>query len=102
MELVWLVLLPLILITFSQVFGLAINLKMPVFDWENEVSVVKQSASAAIGGLGGFVVILLCMVPVLLVPAEYSNLVKGALCILFAVVTWILYNKNNKVNLQDL
>ena len=102
MELVWLVLLPLILIVFSQVFGLTINLKMPVFDWENEVSVVKQSASAALGGLGGFVVVLVCMVPVLLVPAEYSNLVKGALCIVFAVVTWILYNKNNNVNLQEL
>ena len=102
MELVWLVLLSLILILFSQVVGLTANLKMPVFDWENEVSVVKQSASAALGGLGGFVVVLVCMVPVLLVPAEYSNLVKGALCIIFAVVTWILYNKNNKVNLQDL
>ena len=75
---------------------------MPVFDWENEVSVVKQSASAALGGLGGFVVVLVCMVPVLLVPAEYSNLVKGALCVVFAVVTWILYQKNNKVNLQEL
>lgn len=102
MELVWLVLLSLVLILFSQVVGLTANLKMPVFDWENEVSVVKQSASAALGGLGGFVVVLVCMVPVLLVPAEYSNLVKGALCIIFAVVTWILYNKNNKVNLQDL
>ena len=99
MELVWLVLLSLILIVFSQVFGLTINLKMPVFDWESEVAVVKQSASSAIGGLGGFVVILVCMVPVLLVPAEYSNLVKGVLCIVFAGVTWILYNKNNKVNL---
>ena len=102
MELVWLVLLSLILILFSQVVGLTANLKMPVFDWENEVSVVKQSASAALGGLGGFVVVLVCMVPVLLVPAEYNNFVKGALCIVFAVVTWILYNKNNKVNLQEL
>ena len=101
-ELVWLVLLPLILIVFSQVFGLTINLKMPVFDWENEVSIVKQSASSAVGGLGGFVVILACMVPVLFVPAEYGDLLKGALCIVFAGVTWILYKKNNKVNLQEL
>lgn len=102
MELVWLVLLPLILIVFSQVFGLTINLKMPVFDWENEVSIVKQSASAAIGGLGGFVVILVCMVPILFIPKEYSNFVKCVLCIVFAVVTRVLYQKNNKVNLQEL
>ena len=102
MELVWLVLLSLILIVFSQVFGLTVNLKMPVFDWESEVSVVKQSASAALGGLGGFIIIIVCMVPVLLVPTEYSNWLKGALCIVFASVTWILYKKNNKVNLQEL
>ena len=102
MELVWLVLLPLVLIVFSQVFGLTVNLKIPVFDWENEIDIVKQSASAALGGIGGFVIILVCLVPILLVPVEYGNLVKGALCIVFAVVTWILYNKNNKVNLQEL
>ena len=102
MDLVWLILLPLILIVFSQVFGLTMNLKMPVFDWENEIQIVKQSASAALGGLGGFVIILVCMVPVLLVPAEYKNLLNGVLCIVFAGVTWILYNKNNKVNLQEL
>lgn len=101
-ELVWLVLLPLVLILFSNVFGLTINLKMPVFDWESEVTIVKQSASAAIGGLGGFVIILICVVPVLFVPAEYSNWLKGMLCILFAGVTWVLYKKNNKVNLQEL
>ena len=101
-DLVWLVLLPLVLIVFSQVFGLTANLKMPVFDWENEVDIVKQSASAALGGFGGFVIILVCLVPIILVQAEYANLVKGALCIIFAVVTWILYNKNNKVNLQEL
>lgn len=102
MELVWLIVVPLVLIVFSQVFGLTVNLKMPVFDWESEVAVVKQSASSAIGGLGGFVIILVCIVPVLLVPAEYSNLLKSVLCIVFAGVTWLLYKRNNRVNLQEL
>lgn len=102
MDLVWLVVVPLILIVFSQVFGLTINLKMPVFDWESEMTVVKQSASSAIGGLGGFVIILVCIVPVLFVPEAYSHLLKFALCGVFTAVTWILYSKNNKVNLQEL
>lgn len=101
-ELVWLVLVPMVLIVFSNVFGLTVNLKMPVFDWESEVTIVKQSASSAIGGLGGFVIILVCIVPVLFAPAGYSNLLKGVLCVLFAGVTWILYKKNCNVNLQEL
>ena len=102
MELVWLTLIPLVLIAFSSVFGLTINLKMPVFDWENETAVVKQGASSAIGGLGGFVIVLVCAVPVLFVPAAYSDLLKGFLCVLFVGLTAILYKKNNSVNLQEL
>ena len=102
MELVWLIFLPLVLILFSNVFGLTVNLKMPVFNWESEVAIVKQSASAALGGLGGFVIILAGMVPLIAAPAEYGNLLKGVICIVFLSATWILYKKNNKVNLQEL
>ena len=102
MELVWLIFLPVVLILFSNVFGLTVNLKMPVFNWESEVAIVKQSASAALGGLGGFVIILAGMAPVIIAPAEYSNLLKGMICIVFSSVTWILYRKNNRVNLQEL
>lgn len=102
MELVWLVLIPLVMIVFANVFGLTINLKMPVFDWENEVVIVKQSASAALGGLGGFALILVSAVPVFLVPAAYTDWLKAAICIAFAGVTYLLYHKNNQVNLQSL
>ena len=102
MELLWLVLIPAILILFSCVLGLTVNLKMPVFDWENEVTIVKQSASAFVGGIGGFVIVLICMVPVLFVPAIYANLLKGIICVVFTGLTIFLYRKNNAVNLQEL
>ena len=35
------------------------NLKLPVFDWDNEVFVVKQSASALVGGVVPFLVMLI-------------------------------------------
>ena len=101
-ELVWMLVIPVIMILFGCVFGITINLKMPVFDWENEVVIVKQSASAMIGGIGGFVIVLLCMVTVLLVPAQYAGLLKGIICVVVAGLTVFLYKKNNAVNLQEL
>ena len=102
MELLWLVVIPVIMVVFSGVFGLTINLKMPVFNWENEVAVVKQSVSAFIGGICGFLIVLVCMVPTLLCPVEYDNVAKLATCVVMILVTFILYQKNNRVNLQEL
>ena len=102
LELLWYLLLPVCMITFACVFGLTVNLKMPVFNWENEVVVVKQSASALIGGLGGGLIVVLCTVAIAVVPAAYGDIVKAVVCVLLAVATAILYNKNSNVNLQDL
>lgn len=101
-ELVWMLVIPIIMISFACIFGISINLKMPVFDWENEVVIVKQSVSSLIGGLGGVVIALVCMVPILLAPTEYTNLVKLVVCILILCLTGFLYKNNNAVNLQNL
>lgn len=102
MELLWLIFVPLVCILFSNVFGITINLKMPVFNWENEVTVVKQSASAMIGGLGGCAIILLCMFVLIFVPALYANMLKLAISLILLGMTILLYWKNNTVNLQEL
>ena len=99
MELFWLFVIPVVMILFSTVFGITVNLKMPVFTWENEVTIVKQSGSAFFGGIGGFLIILLCAIPVLIAPVKYVNLVKLLICLLVIGVTWFLYKSNNKVNL---
>ena len=101
-ELIWLLVIPIIMIFFGCILGITVNLKMPVFDWENEVVIVKQSASAMIGGIGWFIIVLLCMILVLVFPAEYANLVKVVICVVITFVTAFLYKKNNAVNLQEL
>ena len=102
LELIWLLFIPVLMICFSSVFGITMNIKFPLFQWENEVAVVKQSASAFFGGIVGFLLVLLCMVPVLAVPAEYSMWVKLGVCSIVGVMTVVLYRTNNKVNLQDI
>ena len=76
MELIWACFLPIVFIVFGCVFGITINLKLPMMKWENEAAVVKQSASATIGGLGGCLVIILCAIPVVFVTGVIGELTK--------------------------
>ena len=101
-ELLWLLAIPTVMILFSGVWGITVNLKMPVFEWENEVTIVKQSASAFFGGIGGFLIVLLCMIPAIILPELYANLWKSVICVVTLGITFVLYQKNNRVNLQEL
>ena len=101
-ELMWLLVIPVVCVLFSCVWGLFINIKMPKFNWDNEVDVVKQSASAAVGGLGAFLVVLVCAVPVFLVPVAYADLTKGMVCVVLGGVTILLYQKCIRTSLMEL
>lgn len=50
---------PFLYTVFGARMGVAINLKFPIFDWDNEARVVKQSASCflmlLVGGLSGII-----------------------------------------------
>lgn len=101
-ELLWLLVIPAVIILFTCVYGITVNLHFPVLNWENEVSVVKQSAAALIGGLGGSILAILCAVLVALVPGFYGNLAKLAVCGVLLGITALLYRKNNRSNLQEI
>jgi ABC-2 type transport system permease protein len=102
METIWIFLVPLVAMLFSLVFGQTVNLKMAVFDWENEVSIVKQSASAFVGGIVPFFVMMPLTMGVMMVPAQYMNVCMLAFCFIVGTVTIVLYRKNSKVNLLNI
>lgn len=91
---VWLVLIPAVIILFSSVYGITVNLHFPVLEWENEVRVVKQSASSMLGGLGGFVLSILCTAGVVLIPAGYLDIYRGGVCAVFLLATGFLYRSD--------
>ena len=101
-EAFWLLVLPPVLMTFACVFGITVNLRFPVFDWDQEVTIVKQSASAFLGGIGGCLLILACAVPVFLTPPELAFAVR--LIVGFAALagTLLLYQKNARVRLTEV
>ena len=102
MELIWIVLVPLVAIVFSCVFAQTANLKLAVFDWENEVSIVKQSSSAFVGGIIPFFVLMAATFGVMVIPGQYINLCMLVLCVVLGLATVLLYRKNCKVNLCDI
>ncbi len=102
LELLWLILIPIILILFSVVLGITINLRFHNFNWEKEGVVVKQSASASISMLAGFPVAFLCGIPVALTPEQYINFTKAIVCVLILIITALLYRANNKTRLLKL
>lgn len=101
MELLWQILIPAEMILFSCVFGITVNLRLPVLDWESETAVVKQSAASMLGGMAGFLLALVCMVPVVLLP-EYADLVKLGLCAALALGTVLFYRQNNRADLRQI
>lgn len=101
-DLLMLILIPLSTILFSCVYGITINLHFPVFDWESETSVVKQSASAMFGGMGGMLLSILCIVVLLAVPKEYVLPAKAVILVLLFAGTAGLYWKNNRKDLCKL
>ncbi len=102
LEALWLIVVPVIAIVFSCVFGLMVNLKLPKLTWETEVSVVKQSAATAIGGLGSFLVVIVSALPVLFLPVQYVNIVCLVICVILVVPTVGMYRRNCCVDLKTL
>ncbi len=98
-ELLWLLLIPAAIILFSCVYGITVNLYFPVLEWENEVRIVKQSASAMLGGMGGFILAILCAVAAAAVPKAYTLYLKAGICAVLLAAAAVLYKKNNRFDI---
>lgn len=94
-ELVWLTIIPAIYVLFTAVVGITVNLAMPIFDWENETRVVKQSASTLVIMLVGFVSVLPFFVAVMVLPGD-ANIVYLVASVVLLVLTGALHGRNAK------
>lgn len=101
-QLLFLVFFPACMILFSCVFGIAVNLRLPLMTWESEVSVVKQSASAMLGGMGGFLLSLLCAGVVMAVPRGMSLPIRAALPVLLLLASAALYGSCIRTDLRKI
>lgn len=102
LELVWLIVLPVIFIAFSGVFGITANLLLPNFEWQNEAEVVKQGAAVLVGGLGGSLIIIICALPLVFFRQVPQDVMKLIIAVVLAGSTAFLYWKNAKVELKKI
>lgn len=96
------ILIPLVLLVFCIVLGLAANLWFPNFTWENEAQVVKQGASVLVAMLGGMIAVLVpAVLAVILQPESYSLYYFVVEAVIFSL-TAILYRFITKKELLSI
>ena len=100
LEAVWLILVPAALIIFTTVFGIFSNLMFPVFDWENEAVVVKQSTTSMISVFMSMVIVLIFALPVFLISSVPSDVILALVCLILLFISFVLYRKNNRTDLK--
>lgn len=88
---VWVFVTPLAYVGFTCVWGIFINLKIPNFTWEAEVTVIKQSMASMFGLLGSMLIGLLPIAVLVLLPSVDKNLLTGVLTLVMVGVTALLY-----------
>lgn len=90
-ELLCLLFVPAVYILFGAKAGIVINRKFPVFDWENETRVVKQSVSTLLMLLVGAVVGLLPLAAIIYFSQIPTVVIYAVFVILLSVFACIPY-----------
>ena len=98
----WVVVVPLVYILFGTVAGITINCKMPIFEWEAESAVVKQSGAMFTAMAVDFVIVLVPMAVLFALPSVSVHLVMGGTSAVLLGVTAVLYRKNSKIDLKTI
>lgn len=93
MSSLWMFFTPLVYVGFTPVWGIFINLKMPNFTWESEVTVIKQSMASMLGMLGGMLFGIIPIGILILLPGIDRNLLIGAITFAVAGITILMYRK---------
>lgn len=99
---IMMVLVPAVYILFMSVLGIAINLRMPMFDWESEVVVVKQSGATFISMLVSLIIIAVPGILIAVLSNIDSNIIIGIAIVVLALLTVIIYRDNNKKVLNTI
>lgn len=93
---------PIAYVLFSSIIGITINTKLPVFNWNSEVSVIKQGTAALVGML---VWVADSALPIILLFALNQVpgwLITGIMTIVLLILASLLYRRNNRIQLTSI
>ena len=98
----WLILLPLAYILFSACLGLRMNLKLPMFSWENESQPVKQGKAMGLSMLCGMAASILPAVAMAFLPAAFRDLFSAVLLLALIAGAVLLYRGCIRCKLEKI
>lgn len=93
MSTLWMFVTPLVYVGFTSVWGMFINIKIPNFTWESEVTVIKQSMASMIGNLGGMIFGIIPIGILIILSGVDRNLLTGVITFVVSCITVLLYRK---------
>lgn len=99
---IMMVLVPVVYILFTAVIGIAINLRIPMFNWETETVVVKQSGSTLVSLIISFVIIAIPGILIAVLSSTDTNIIMGITIVILGVLTLLIYRENNKKILNTI
>ena len=99
LDMIWLLVIPVCYVLFMCVVGITVNLAFPVLKWENEVRIVKQSASMLVTMLIGVLSSILPILGIVFVGETLSTWICPVTVVVLVVVTGLLYRRNQKISL---
>jgi ABC-2 type transport system permease protein len=88
----WIFVIPLIYCFFTPVFSMFVNIKLPNFNWQSEVTVIKQGMSSMIGIFGGMLAGLIPIIVMFTFPGWNQHLIVLLSAITLVISTAILYS----------
>lgn len=91
-ESIWFIITPIVFSFFSSIFGMFINTKLPIYDWENEITVIKQSGASMFGIFGGMLIGITTSFIVMMIGfVGFAEMAAGGMTILMAAITVLIY-----------
>ncbi|MGL4737288.1 MAG: hypothetical protein ACRCW2_07495 [Cellulosilyticaceae bacterium] len=75
----------------GPMFGIMINLLLPKLEWDNEITVIKQSMASLLGVLGGIPLVILAGASLLLVGVIDIHLILIGVALVIGIIDFILY-----------
>ncbi len=93
---------PLIYAVFTAVMGIFLSNRMAFYDWQDETSLVKQSALSMIGILGGMVFLFLCgvVVNIGIIPIP-PNILTLLINVIVITITVLIYKNESTRPIKD-
>ena len=93
LDIFWLFFVPVIYAVFGAVFGLFVNMKMPMMHWDHEAQPVKQGKAVLVMMLCGFASACIPVFPLFIFSGIAAHILMALICAVLCLLIFLIYRK---------